>query len=372
MTTIMDQLIEDIRTTDDLQTIENALASLESRGLLSDSTKELAAQRKEHVLLMNGFTGSPRQKTYAVDIQAAIVALIARVPADEFDADIKAHGARAEEALRGGRWLQKDPIQLIALEDKDAHSFIEHLSNWAKHEGPLDHKQAIALFRALTRFTNEHSARTGVSFGTTTDHSPLIPKIAAIRAGETGFAEGVADIIQHLSQTQPQLAHLLEKRASAASAQYQQTQVIDWLCTKTETPADKATRATEQAAKKEQDAADALTANRQIARFFGGKALSGTAKQKPWGEEIRANILQHVAEDSAIALASPDSLGRNASFWINNRERQPREFADFIQLQQKLMAEHAAATEAGNAKIIAEIANRYNDLMADWQIVEAR
>ena len=52
---------------------------------------------------------------------------------------------------------------------------------------------------------------------------------------------------------------------------------------------------------------------RNIAKMFGGKALTGTVKQKEWAEKIRAEKLAALSEDEAIKICT--------AFWINNRNK---------------------------------------------------
>ena len=64
-----------------------------------------------------------------------------------------------------------------------------------------------------------------------------------------------------------------------------------------------------------------LKANRDIAKGFGGKALTGTAKQKEWAEKIRAEKLVKLPEDDARKIASGGGFLDTSKFWIDNRDK---------------------------------------------------
>ena len=111
---------------------------------------------------------------------------------------------------------------------------------------------------------------------------------------------------------------------------------------------------------------------RAVAKFFGGKALTGTVKQKSWAEEIRAKVLNVVDADAAILLCNPTSLCKTSKFWIENRAKSAADFAIFIATQQSLLAEHGVvskkATKGDDVAIarMREIAEEYNELTEAW------
>lgn len=72
--------------------------------------------------------------------------------------------------------------------------------------------------------------------------------------------------------------------------------------------------------------------SRSIARGFGGKALTGTKRQKEWGEDVRAKIVKQVTPEIAQALCNDDRL-QSARFWINNRGRSPEDFSRLVSQQ---------------------------------------
>lgn len=59
---------------------------------------------------------------------------------------------------------------------------------------------------------------------------------------------------------------------------------------------------------------------RAVAKAFGGKALTGTTKQKEWGEKIRAELLSKLGGAEAEILATYNELS-TAKVWIENRDR---------------------------------------------------
>lgn len=61
--------------------------------------------------------------------------------------------------------------------------------------------------------------------------------------------------------------------------------------------------------------------SRKLAKFYGGKALNGSAAQKKWAEEIRNTFLQSRAttEEEKEELATCGGFTNSAKFWIENR-----------------------------------------------------
>ncbi len=57
---------------------------------------------------------------------------------------------------------------------------------------------------------------------------------------------------------------------------------------------------------------------RATSKFLGARALTGTAKQKAWGEQIRAEKLREMTEEQA-AVACKHKLAKTAKFWIEQR-----------------------------------------------------
>lgn len=103
---------------------------------------------------------------------------------------------------------------------------------------------------------------------------------------------------------------------------------------------------------------------RNAAKFFGGKALAGSKRQKSWAEKIRAEKLRGVTVEQAILLCDPAGIARNASFWINNRNKNASEFGVFIESQKRLLSEYNEAF--GDFAKSKELAEKYNALTAQW------
>lgn len=66
---------------------------------------------------------------------------------------------------------------------------------------------------------------------------------------------------------------------------------------------------------------------REYAKQFGGKALTGSAKQKEWAEKIRYNALQN-ANDEIATLLCVSEYTQNSAFWINFRNENANELAE--------------------------------------------
>lgn len=62
-------------------------------------------------------------------------------------------------------------------------------------------------------------------------------------------------------------------------------------------------------------------AARDNASLFGGKALTGTLKQKEWAEQIRFEKLSAMPLYEAQKLCGASAVLNSASFWINNRNK---------------------------------------------------
>lgn len=85
-----------------------------------------------------------------------------------------------------------------------------------------------------------------------------------------------------------------------------------------------------------------------IAKSFGGKALKGTAKQKAWGEDIRANKLAEMSEAAALFICSKVEPAKSATFWIDCRDIDGAGFEKFV--ENWLEALGIIAKFAGNGK----------------------
>lgn len=65
-----------------------------------------------------------------------------------------------------------------------------------------------------------------------------------------------------------------------------------------------------------------VKAHRKIAKFYGAKALTGTAKQKAWAESIRAEKLssEAVSDEQKMEFLQAANFLQTAKFWINNKD----------------------------------------------------
>lgn len=105
---------------------------------------------------------------------------------------------------------------------------------------------------------------------------------------------------------------------------------------------------------------------RHSAKFFGGKALLGSAKQKEWGEKIRSEKLGGMSEDQAVFACAPDGLGKHSKFWIENRERSSREIGAFFERQKALLAKGMELRDRLDSAEYASVAAEYNALTSEW------
>ncbi|MFA7175043.1 MAG: hypothetical protein WC340_16845 [Kiritimatiellia bacterium] len=86
---------------------------------------------------------------------------------------------------------------------------------------------------------------------------------------------------------------------------------------------------------------------RNIAKFFGGKALKGSKKQKEWGEKIRAEKLAEMDEALAEVVVT-DTVAETAKFWIENREKDPEQFREKFSRHAELREAMYMAKVQGN------------------------
>lgn len=67
---------------------------------------------------------------------------------------------------------------------------------------------------------------------------------------------------------------------------------------------------------------------RKLAKFYGGKALTGSAKQKSWGESIRNDVLASSAltDEQKETLLQAGGFTQTAGWWIDNKDVPAKEF----------------------------------------------
>lgn len=104
----------------------------------------------------------------------------------------------------------------------------------------------------------------------------------------------------------------------------------DFVRTREKTPAEKAKH--EKALKKAKE-------SRKLAKFYGGKALTGTAKQKKWAEEIRQNVLESadLSDEQKTTLVTLGGYTSTAKFWINNKDKKASAFKPEIIIAENTM-----------------------------------
>ena len=68
--------------------------------------------------------------------------------------------------------------------------------------------------------------------------------------------------------------------------------------------------------------------SRKLAKFYGGKALTGTAAQKKWAEEIRERVMKSSAlsDEQKTELVNLGDIVKKARFWIDNRDKDSSAF----------------------------------------------
>lgn len=110
---------------------------------------------------------------------------------------------------------------------------------------------------------------------------------------------------------------------------------------------------------------------RELAKVFGGRALTGSAKQKEWAEKIRAEKLREMDMDQAEMACDPKGLLTAAKFWIEARARNGKEIGEFVQQQKALLKQYRTAKAAGDAGQVKALAEQYNALTEQWLPKEA-
>lgn len=105
---------------------------------------------------------------------------------------------------------------------------------------------------------------------------------------------------------------------------------------------------------------------RKVAKFFGGKALLGTKRQKEWAEKIRASKLDGMTELQALQACDPSGLLNHSKFWIENRDKSGKEIGEFVELQKSLLKKYQAAYAEKEHDAVKRLADQYNELTTKW------
>lgn len=69
-----------------------------------------------------------------------------------------------------------------------------------------------------------------------------------------------------------------------------------------------------------QKALDNAADARSTAKLFGAKALTGSAKQKSWGEALRKAFIERVQNEAVLDAMLTNNDAQKAKFWIETRE----------------------------------------------------
>ena len=105
---------------------------------------------------------------------------------------------------------------------------------------------------------------------------------------------------------------------------------------------------------------------RATAKFFGGKALTGTTAQKEWAEKIRAAALDKMSDGDAAVVCCKAGLLNTAKIWIENRDKTADKFAAFAVSQKSLLAAYKDAAAKMDTDAVKSISAEYNALTASF------
>lgn len=67
---------------------------------------------------------------------------------------------------------------------------------------------------------------------------------------------------------------------------------------------------------------------RKVAKFYGGKALAGSAKQKEWAEKLRYKVLtsDSLSDEQKAEFIALEGATKTAKFWIENKDIPARDY----------------------------------------------
>jgi len=98
---------------------------------------------------------------------------------------------------------------------------------------------------------------------------------------------------------------------------------------------------------------------RKNAKFLGGKALTGSAKQKEWAEKIRATVISQVSSAEDAQALVTNGLAATSKFWIENRNKSANDFVNFVKKQRALKEAFDSEKCLIQRKIIADEYNAF-------------
>lgn len=95
-----------------------------------------------------------------------------------------------------------------------------------------------------------------------------------------------------------------------------------------------------------------LKEHRKIAKFYGSKALTGSAKQKEWAEKLRADVLTSdmLSDEEKAEFLDTANFLQSAKFWINNKDLEKSYFT-----KENLVKEFVA---------LRDLSEKHNDVLA--------
>lgn len=123
---------------------------------------------------------------------------------------------------------------------------------------------------------------------------------------------------------------------------------------------------TGKAATKRKPLSDKAQDARDLAKFYGGRALKGTARQKEWAEKIRAEKLQQMEPGLAELAVDPNGLLTHSKFWIEHRSFPGGAISEFVQQQKSLLKQYNAARGEMDHDKVKALAEQYNELTSRW------
>lgn len=102
---------------------------------------------------------------------------------------------------------------------------------------------------------------------------------------------------------------------------------------------------------------DKATKSRKLAKFYGGKALKGSAKQKSWAEAVREGVLSSTSlnDEQKESLVQCGGFTDKASFWIDNKDLNHSKFT----------AENIVAQYSGLAELESAFSNDRSNYTSD-------
>jgi hypothetical protein len=102
---------------------------------------------------------------------------------------------------------------------------------------------------------------------------------------------------------------------------------------------------------------DAAKAARKESKSYGAKALTGSAKQKNWAEQIRADFLKNIKNEECINMIVVSSIFKKAKFWIEARNKSSYEIEELVLNIKHLIVQANLLEEKANLELVLDKAN---------------